>query len=139
VSLSEGTLLTMSNAHLNEVTEMRKIFFILLIIIVLLVVGFSQCSKFFSLTTSEKVKEWKIDEYSIVYARKLGPAGPNYYQYDVYKTKTYFYLYSKEVYLSYSTSIVEGDSCQLIFRENEDYHIKFNLCDKTKKVVKTEN
>lgn len=74
---------------------MRKIFFTLLIIGVLFIVCINQCNNWISLTTSEKVKEWKIDEYSIVYVRKLGPVGPHYYQFDVYKTKTYFFYIVK--------------------------------------------
>ncbi|MCE3283103.1 MAG: hypothetical protein K0Q66_1840, partial [Chitinophagaceae bacterium] len=41
------------------------------------------------LVTAEKQREWVIDEYHITYSRKLGPAGPHYFQYDVYKGNKY--------------------------------------------------
>lgn len=77
------------------------------------------------LTKSESLKEWIIEEYKIVYSRKIGPAGPHYFQYDIYKN---------EKHLSYVTYLLDKDSCLLRFREKNDYYIDFNLCVKTKRV-----
>jgi hypothetical protein len=78
------------------------------------------------LVKADKLKDWRIDEYTIIYSKKLGPAGPHYYEYDVYKgTK----------YLSYAAYIIDKDSCQLLFREKNDYYITFNLCSSTKLIL----
>jgi hypothetical protein len=78
------------------------------------------------LVTAEKQREWVIDEYHITYSRKLGPAGPHYFQYDVYKGKKY---------LSYAAYLETNDSCQLLFRESDDYYIRFNLCNGSRTVL----
>ena len=64
------------------------------------------------MTEWTKLKDWKIDEYIIEYSRKLGPAGPEYYQYDIYKG---------DKYLSYAAYNIDNDSCKLLFRERNDY------------------
>jgi hypothetical protein len=80
-----------------------------------------------SMTETTSLKEYTIDEYRIVYAKKIGPAGPPFYQYDVYK---------KGKYLSYTSYFLNGDSCQLLFGEQVDHYLIFNLCNKSKTILK---
>jgi len=81
------------------------------------------------MTETTSLKEYTIDEYRIVYAKKIGPAGPPFYQYDVYK---------KGKYLSYTSYSLNDDSCQLLFAERVDYYIIFNLCNKSKSILNPE-
>jgi hypothetical protein len=78
------------------------------------------------LVKADKLKDWRIDQYTIIYSRKLGPAGPPYYQYDIYKG---------DKYLSYAAYIIDNDSCKLLFRERNDYYVTFNLCNSTKSIL----
>ena len=82
-----------------------------------------------SLTETTNLKEYTIDDYRIVFAKKLGPAGPSFYQYDIYK---------KGKYLSYTSYFLNNDSCQLLFAEQNDYYLIFNLCNKSKTVLKAD-
>src|SRR5262249_49360405 len=75
---------------------------------------------------ADKLKDWKIDEYTVIYSRKLGPAGPPYYQYDVYK---------RDKYLSYAAYLMDNDSCKLLFRERNDYYVMFDLCKGSKSIL----
>jgi hypothetical protein len=47
------------------------------------------CGQSLRLVKADKLKDWKIDEYTIIYSKKLGPAGPHYYEYDIYKGDKY--------------------------------------------------
>ena len=77
-------------------------------------------------TTSEWAgKTWHIDEYSIMYSKKTGWAGPPFYTYDVYK---------KGKYVTYGI-LQDTDSCLLRFEENRKWCIYINLCNGTKKVL----
>lgn len=95
-----------------------------IIILLALLVGVASCAP--KLTTSSLIKEWTIDEYSITYSSKIGPAGSDFYQYDVYK---------KGRHLSYAVSPIGSDSCMIRFREKNDFYVDFNLCKHTKKVL----
>jgi hypothetical protein len=55
----------------------------------LLLLPFLESRGQFGLVKTDKLKEWTIDEYSIFYSRKLGPAGPPYFEYDIYKRNKY--------------------------------------------------
>lgn len=79
------------------------------------------------MTESKILKEWTIDEYKVTYARKIGPVGSHYFQYDVYKNGEY---------LSYGAFHINNDSCLLRYREENDYYVDFNLCDLTKKILR---
>lgn len=79
------------------------------------------------LTESKTLEEWNIGEYRITHSKKLGPVGSHFYQYDVFKNKKH---------LSYAASLVDNDSCILRFREKNDYYVDFNLCQKTKKILR---
>jgi hypothetical protein len=82
-----------------------------------------------SLVKTDPLKRWQIDEYTVVYSKKLGPAGPQYYEYDIFKNNKY---------LSYAAYLLEGDSCSLLFRERNSYYVTFNLCNKTKSVLSSD-
>src|SRR5262249_9016727 len=77
-------------------------------------------------TSVNKLDGWNIDEYTVIYSNKKGPFGPSYNEYDVYK---------KGKYLSYAAYIMNGDSCNLLFRERNDYFLVFDLCNKKKKIL----
>lgn len=99
------------------------------IINILTIVFFLTCltSCNISLTNSVTLKEWIIDEYKITYSSKIGPVGPHFYQYDVYK---------RNKYLSYAANLIDNDSCLLRFCEENDYYVDFNLCERTKKILR---
>ena len=40
-----------------------------------------------NLTEKTILKEWSIDNYIITLSKKLGPVGPSYLEYDLYKGK----------------------------------------------------
>ncbi|HEY6505960.1 MAG TPA: hypothetical protein VIZ28_18425 [Chitinophagaceae bacterium] len=96
---------------------------------ILTILSLQSCGQNGGLVKADKIKDWKIDEYTIIYSRKLGPAGPHYYEYDIYK---------RGKYLSYAAYIVENDSCKLLFRERNDYYVTFNLCNNTKTVLSSD-
>ena len=96
---------------------------------ILIIFGLQSCGQGGGMVKAEKLKDWKIDQYTIIYSRKLGPAGPHYYEYDIYKG---------DKYLSYAAYIVENDSCKLLFRERNDYYVTFNLCNNTKTVLSSD-
>jgi hypothetical protein len=87
----------------------------------------TSCFLNFGLTESVTLKEWNIEEYRIIYSRKLGPVGSHYYQYDVFK---------KKKHLSYTTILFDNDSCLLRFREKNHYYVDFNLCQQNKKILR---
>ncbi|MGV3611474.1 MAG: hypothetical protein ACO1N0_11020 [Fluviicola sp.] len=87
----------------------------------------ASCIFFSDLTHSDRIKEWNIDNYTITYSKKNGPAGGAFYQYDIYKGKKH---------LSYAASLLNKDSCLLRFREKNDYYVDFNLCSKTKTILR---
>ncbi|MDX1651906.1 MAG: hypothetical protein R3277_05405 [Brumimicrobium sp.] len=95
-----------------------------ILVLLFLFAGVVSCGVNFSKT--DGIKEWSIDEYKILYSRYIGPVGPHYYQYDVYKNGRY---------LSYTYSILDNDSCLLQFEKEADYYIHFNLCKQTKKIL----
>ncbi len=94
--------------------------------ILLALFSLQSCGQGDGLVKADKLKNWEIDDYTIIYSRKLGPAGPPYYEYDIYKG---------DKYLSYAAYIVDNDSCKLLFRERNEYYVTFNLCNKTKTVL----
>jgi hypothetical protein len=96
------------------------------ILTLIILVSFLESCGQHGLVKADKIKDWKIDEYTIVYSQKLGPAGPPYYEYDIYKG---------DKYLSYAAYIINNDSCKLLFRERNDYYVTFNLCSKTKTIL----
>ena len=88
--------------------------------VLLMLFTLQSCGQGWSLVKTDKIKAWRIDDYTIIYSRKHGPAGPHYYQYDIYK---------RNKYLSYAAYILEDDSCKLLFRERNDYYVTFDLCN----------
>jgi hypothetical protein len=97
-----------------------------LLLFILTILSLQSCGQGGGLVKADKLKDWKIDEYTIIYSKKLGPAGPHYYEYDIYKG---------DKYLCYAAYIVDNDSCKLLFRERNDYYITFNLCNNTKSIL----
>jgi len=93
---------------------------------ILLTIFFLQSHGQFGLVKADRLKEWEIDEYFITYSRKLGPAGPEYYEYDIYKNNKY---------LSYAAYLVDSSNCKLLFRERNDHYVTFDLCSKTKIIL----
>jgi hypothetical protein len=81
------------------------------------------------LVKTQKLKDWKINEYTIMYSQKTVPSGPPYYEYDIYKGSKY---------LSYAAYKMNNDSCKLLFRERNDYYILFDLCNSEKSIVTAE-
>lgn len=96
------------------------------LVILLALLTFQSCGQKLGLANANRLKDWRVDEYTIIYSRKIGPVGPSYYQYDIYK---------RNRYLNYGAYIVDNDSCQLLFREKNDYYVKFNLCNATKSIL----
>jgi hypothetical protein len=85
----------------------------------------SVSAQLFSLVKSTTLTQYDIDNYQIVYSQKKGPAGPAYFEYDVYKNRKY---------LSYAAYVLTKDSCKLMFKERSNYYILFDLCKNTKEV-----
>lgn len=98
---------------------------IILLTISIFLIGLTSCG--IKLSEANILKEWTIDKYRITYSRKIGPTGPHYFQYEVYKN---------DKYLSCAAYLIDSDSCLLRFREENDYYVDFNLCDFTKKLLR---
>jgi hypothetical protein len=95
---------------------MKKAAFTTLLIILL-----ASCGSF-KITTEWAGKTWYIGQYSILYSKKTGWAGPPFYTYDVYKGGHY---------VSHGV-LQDTNPCMLRFEENRERCIYFNLCNGTK-------
>ena len=65
---------------------------------------------------------WEIENYQIAYFSKIGPVGPSYFEYEVYKND---YFISKGF-------IKSKDSCKLEMKNEIGHYILFDLCTLTK-------
>jgi hypothetical protein len=77
------------------------------------------------LDKTNAIKYWEIEDYQIAYFSKIGPVGPHYYEYDVFKNE----------YFVSTANIQNNDSCRLRMRETNGHYVSFDLCSLTKKDI----
>jgi hypothetical protein len=71
--------------------------------------------------TCETKDVWHIENYTIQHSRCIGPFGPHYSSFDIYKNKDHISKAFK----------VSNDSCRLRARVRNDYYLDFNICKET--------
>ncbi len=85
------------------------------------------CSCNLGLTKCKQIQEWKIGEFRIVKSDCLGPAGPNYYPFSVYKGKRHL-----------GSNGFQKDSCIITIQPEDDLYMVFNICDNSLSEIKPE-
>ena len=93
------------------------------IIYSLLITTLSSC---YNWTSYKQIKEWEFGQYKLVYSSAIGPVGPHYNVYSVYKNGKF---------QSNSANKQSNDSCIVGYQEKRNYYIDFNICKNTSKIL----